>query len=167
MRVSKVYYRETDFVLDFDSISQDSQSISKIDQLKAVSVAKYAYTAANDTTTLFEGTTTETQLHVEFSGLAQDVSVSVSGGSLVSSGIYARAADLVLSEEAPLPDGYTRLEFIQSSGTQYINTGFSPNQNTRVLCKFQYTSTTEEQTIFLSRQSTTANGYGLFHTRTS
>ena len=62
-----------------------------------MSVAKYAYTAANDTTKLFEGTTTETQLHVEFSGLAQDVSISVSGGSLVSSNIYARAADLVLS----------------------------------------------------------------------
>ncbi len=97
MRVSKLYYRETDFTLDFDSIGKDSQSIVKIDQLKAVSVAKYAYTAANDTTKLFEGTTTETQLHVEFSGLAQDVSISVSGGSLVSSNIYARAADLVLS----------------------------------------------------------------------
>lgn len=97
MRVSKLYYRETDFTLDFDSIDKDSQSIAKIDQLKAVSVAKYAYTAANDTTKLFEGTTTETQLHVEFSGLAQDVSISVSGGSLVSSNIYARAADLVLS----------------------------------------------------------------------
>ena len=97
MRVSKLYYRETDFTLDFDSIGKDSQSIAKIDQLKAVSVSKYAYTAANDTTKLFEGTTTETQLHVEFSGLAQDVSISVSGGSLVSSNIYARAADLVLS----------------------------------------------------------------------
>lgn len=97
MRVSKLYYRETDFTLDFDSIDKDSQSIAKIDQLKAVSVAKYAYTAANDTTKLFEGTTTETQLHVEFSGLAQDVSISVSGGSLVSFNIYARAADLVLS----------------------------------------------------------------------
>lgn len=97
MRVGKIYYRETDFTLDFDSISKDSQSISKIDQLKAVSVAKYAYTAANDTTKLFEGTTTETQLHVEFSGLAQDIQISVSGGSLVSSNVYARAADLVLS----------------------------------------------------------------------
>lgn len=97
MRVSKVYYRETDFTLNFTSITQDTQSISKLDQLKAVSVAKYAYVAANDTTKLYEGTTTETQLHVEFSGLAQDVSISVSGGTLVSSSIYARAADLVLS----------------------------------------------------------------------
>lgn len=97
MRVSKVYYRETGYTLDFTSIRENSQSISKIDQLKAVSVAKYAYTVDGDTRTLFEGMTTETQLHVEFSGLAQDVQISVSGGTLVSSNIYARAADLVLS----------------------------------------------------------------------
>lgn len=96
-RVTKVYYRETDFTLDFTSIGENSQKISKIDELKSVSVARYSYTASNDTSTLYEGTTTETDLHVEFSGLAQDVQISVSGGTLVSSNIYARAADLVLS----------------------------------------------------------------------
>lgn len=96
-RVTKVYYRETDFTLDFTSIGENSQKISKIDELKSVSVARYSYTASNDAFTLFEGTTTETELHVEFSGLAQDVQISVSGGTLVSSNIYARAADLVLS----------------------------------------------------------------------
>lgn len=96
-RVTKVYYRETDFTLDFTSIGENSQKISKIDELKSVSVARYSYTASNDTSTLYEGTTTETELHVEFSGLAQNVQISVSGGTLVSSNIYARAADLVLS----------------------------------------------------------------------
>lgn len=96
-RVTKVYYRETDFTLDFTSIGENSQKISKIDELKSVSVARYSYTASNDASTLFEGTTTETELHVEFSSLAQDVQISVSGGTLVSSNIYARAADLVLS----------------------------------------------------------------------
>lgn len=96
-RVTKIYYRETDFTLDFTSIGENSQKISKIDELKSVSVARYSYTASNDTSTLYEGTTTETEFHVEFSGLAQDVQISVSGGTLVSSNIYARAADLVLS----------------------------------------------------------------------
>lgn len=31
-----------------------------------------------------------------------------------------------------LPSGYTRLEYIGSTGTQYIDTGFKPNQDTRV-----------------------------------
>lgn len=97
LRVNKVYYRETDFTLDFTTIGENAQAISKIDQLKAVSVARYSYAANKDTQTLFEGTTTDTQLHVEFSGLAQDVQISVAGGTLVSSEIYARAADLVLS----------------------------------------------------------------------
>ncbi len=32
-----------------------------------------------------------------------------------------------------LPDGYTELEYIESSGSQRIDTGFSPNPNTRVV----------------------------------
>ena len=32
-----------------------------------------------------------------------------------------------------LPNGYTQVEYIQSSGTQYIDTGFILNQNTRVV----------------------------------
>ena len=32
-----------------------------------------------------------------------------------------------------LPDGYIELEYIESSGTQYIDTGFKPNGNTRVI----------------------------------
>ena len=31
-----------------------------------------------------------------------------------------------------LPDGYTQLEYIQSSGSQYINTKFKPNQDTKI-----------------------------------
>ena len=34
---------------------------------------------------------------------------------------------------ASLPSGYTQLEYIQSSGTQYINTNYVPNNNTRVI----------------------------------
>ena len=32
----------------------------------------------------------------------------------------------------PLPSGYTRLAYIQSTGTQWIDSGFKPNQNTRI-----------------------------------
>ena len=40
-----------------------------------------------------------------------------------------------------LPRGYTELEYIQSSGTQYIDTGFKPNQDTRVVTKFDMLQT--------------------------
>lgn len=38
-----------------------------------------------------------------------------------------------------LPSGYTELAYIQSSGTQYIDTGFKPNNNTRVVMELLYT----------------------------
>ena len=40
-----------------------------------------------------------------------------------------------------LPNGYTELEYIQSSGTQYIDTGLKPNQDTRVVTKFDMIQT--------------------------
>ena len=39
-----------------------------------------------------------------------------------------------------LPSGYTQIEYIESSGTQYIDTGFKPNQDTRVQVKYSYSS---------------------------
>ncbi len=39
-----------------------------------------------------------------------------------------------------LPGGYTKLTYIQSSGTQYINTGYNPNNTTRVVMDAQITS---------------------------
>lgn len=40
-----------------------------------------------------------------------------------------------------LPDGYTELAYIESSGTQYINTGVKPNQDTRVIIDLQILNT--------------------------
>lgn len=36
-----------------------------------------------------------------------------------------------------LPAGYIALDYIQTTGTQYIDTGIQPNQNTRVVIDFQ------------------------------
>lgn len=37
------------------------------------------------------------------------------------------------AEAVALPAGYTQVEYLQSSGTQYIDTGFKPNQNTAIM----------------------------------
>lgn len=39
-----------------------------------------------------------------------------------------------------LPAGYQEVEYIQSSGTQYINTGFKPNNNTRTVMDLELVS---------------------------
>lgn len=36
-----------------------------------------------------------------------------------------------------LPEGYKQVEYIESTGTQYIQTGFIPNQDTRVVIDYQ------------------------------
>lgn len=64
------------------------------------------------------------------------------------------------AEAAP---GVNYLEYIQSSGTQYIDTGFRPNQDTRVVCEFQLTSSTLEQTPFLARLDSRKASFGIFY----
>lgn len=33
-----------------------------------------------------------------------------------------------------LPEGYTQLAYVEANGAQYVNTGFQPDNNTRVVC---------------------------------
>lgn len=52
------------------------------------------------------------------------------------------------------------LEYIQSSGTQYIDTGFQPNNNTRVVVEFESTvNPTGAQGLFGARSKTTASAF--------
>ena len=55
-----------------------------------------------------------------------------------------------------LPSGYRQLEYIQSNGTQFIDTGFKPNQDTRVVFDF-YPVSTKNTHFFGSRTSSSAN----------
>lgn len=54
-----------------------------------------------------------------------------------------------------LPDGYQEVEYIESTGTQYINTGFKPNpKTTRVETTFQVTNNTKiNQRLFGARRN--------------
>lgn len=54
-----------------------------------------------------------------------------------------------------LPSGYTQLKYIQSSGTQYINTMFKPSGNAlRVVMKFRYTAAYSGLSLFGNHTST-------------
>ena len=61
----------------------------------------------------------------------------------VAASTYAFAALAIMSATtavASLPAGYTQLTYIESSGTQYIDTGVVPQSDSRLVCDFQYTS---------------------------
>lgn len=55
------------------------------------------------------------------------------------------------------------VEYLESSGTQYINTGVKPSNNTRVVCDFQFVNTASTQYLFCARgvASGYANRFGL------
>lgn len=59
-----------------------------------------------------------------------------------------------------LPKGYKRLEYIQSSGTQYIDTGFKPNQDTRIVCETEFKITSATEWLFGARQASNSNQFG-------
>lgn len=59
-----------------------------------------------------------------------------------------------------LPDGYTEVQYIQSTGTQYVDTGFKPNQNSRLLIKLS-TSETGSHTVFGADLGWTDDGFAL------
>lgn len=58
-----------------------------------------------------------------------------------------------------LPAGYTELEYIESTGTQYINTGFVANQDTRVVMEAEHTVTNAVSWLFGARTATGKNHY--------
>lgn len=58
-----------------------------------------------------------------------------------------------------LPSGYTRLDYIETTGTQYIDTGFIPNQDSRIVCEFMYGGSGNG--IYGTRTSTASNNFAL------
>ena len=60
--------------------------------------------------------------------------------------------------ESGLPLGYIELDYIESTGTQYIDTEFSPNANTRIDYKVQaYSNVTDTSPLIGARVGSTSN----------
>ena len=64
--------------------------------------------------------------------------------------------------QSGLPDGYTALEYIQSSGTQYIDTGRKLTQDSDITIDFRIVETNRNAGIFGSRESASKNNLTLF-----
>lgn len=66
-----------------------------------------------------------------------------------------------------LPDGYTQLQYIESHGTEYIDTGFKPNQNTRLVLDVGkptpgYDTADDSQSLFGARTAPNVDAYNFF-----
>ena len=69
------------------------------------------------------------------SGILPLTLTNCTGDDLVGYQIYGNTEEV-------LPRGYTQVEYLESNGTQYINTRYYPNNLTDVECKFMYNQLT-------------------------
>lgn len=93
-----VFPTETVLALDGDNIFADRQVLTRSDQLRNISVEVFQYGAELETNVITTITTDQTKLHVELDAPTQNTNLYVTGGSIVSQQIYARAIDLELTE---------------------------------------------------------------------
>ena len=59
-------------------------------------------------------------------------------------------------------NGVNYVEYIESSGTQYIDTGFKPNSNTRIVIDLDIESKTNQQALFGARTAYKSNWFALY-----
>ncbi len=71
----------------------------------------------------------------------------------------ANTYNITLNNIGDLPSGYTQLEYLQSTGTQYINTGFNPNQDTRVVISFKVSGSSNGTHVFYNRETFSGTQY--------
>lgn len=57
-----------------------------------------------------------------------------------------------------LPSGYTPVDHLVFTGTQYVNTGFIPNQDTRIICEFMWNDGTG---IYGARRTVSSNNFSM------
>ena len=65
-------------------------------------------------------------------------------------------------EQIRLPEGYTALEYIQSSGTQYIDTGRKLTQDSDITIDFKIINNNKSVGIFGARESARKNNLAMF-----
>lgn len=62
-----------------------------------------------------------------------------------------------------LPEGYTEVQYIQSTGAQYIDTGFTPDQDTRIIYDCERLSTVSAEHFFGVRTGNAAKNAFCFY----
>lgn len=67
---------------------------------------------------------------------------------------------LSIQNQGRLPSAYQEVEYIQGTGTQYINTGFSPDGNTTVETSIQ--DVVRSGVLYGAYNSTWTDGYGMY-----
>lgn len=71
--------------------------------------------------------------------------------------------NLLLDNGIELPSGYTQVEYIESTGSQYIDTGFIPNQDTRLVMEAQFREIPTNYAAVFGSRNGDALGFWLYY----
>ena len=88
-----------------------------------------------------------------------NITEATTSNAYVNIGKIKLDADYVLGANN-LPVGYTALDYIQVSGSQYVNTGYKANSNTRVVCKTNFAKQNTAVWIFGGRNEPAVATFG-------
>ena len=75
--------------------------------------------------------------------------------------LFLRKGSVHTAPGKVLPAGYQKLQYIQSTGTQYVNTGVKPNQDARVVLDVYASPATTASWLFGARNGNTDRTFGL------
>lgn len=109
---------------------------------------------------IFPGSSQESQKHYKY-----NIDANLSSGDLVyvtkDSGTYIVICRIG-KRIGTLPPEYTKLEYIKSSGSQYINTGFTPTSNTKIIMYASVDSHPSNGSYFGARSSNSGTDSGSY-----
>lgn len=73
--------------------------------------------------------------------------------------VFFAGGKVGMKKPAALPSGYTGLAYIECSGAQYVDSGFTPDSNSRMVLDFALTETGVNNSLIGARQSTSAKAF--------
>lgn len=99
---------------------------------------------------------------VTYRDIFDEISKIVAGNLLINDSDKLEVGYVSLTSEASLPKEYTQVEYIQSSGTQYIDTEYIPTINDSIEAKFSSSLTSGDKNLYGSRISTHGEDYTIW-----
>lgn len=131
--VVKWRMQNQDLTINFDSITQNTQSVTKLPELKNVDCHIYSYTTDESTSSLYEGEMLvdgQQSAWITLSSMAKDIAVTVTGATLVSCAAYAQAVYVTLGGTGMAQIAITGKPVTKSSRIYTLTVGSSGETDT-------------------------------------
>ena len=137
-----------DRALTEEEIKQNINGTFKINFSKPIEgLNSNDITVTNASEWTLEGSGTSYTMNVRSIKNNEPLNIKIASENLGKEYTYTYTKPLKSSYETAFEKNYTQINYIESTGTQYIDTGFKPDKNTGIEVDYQFTDTTGQQRI--------------------